>query len=228
MSKKKLDKNLTYKLVIAFLSLILAFLGFSQVKLRSIKPATKYQVINVIDGDTFVINQSQRVRLLAIEAPEEDLCLGKESKEYLESLIKDKQVILEEIAADKWGRIIALAYVNDTLVNEAIIKKGLAEYDGHKNSMADTLRQAEAEAKLNKLGIFSSKCTQTNNPENHNCIIKGNVRDNKKFYSFPGCSNYARTIIELHDGDQWFCSEAEAKKAGFTKSKNCYGKSFEK
>ena len=223
---QNLPKNITYKLIIAILSLLLGYLGINQLKLLNIKPAVEYQVLNVLDGDTFVINQSQRVRLLGIEAPEEEYCLGKESKAYLESLVKDKKVTLEEVAADKWGRIIALAYVGDTLINEAVIKQGMAEYDRHKNSRADLLKQAEAEAKLEKIGIFSTKCTQPENLEDPNCSIKGNKRDNKKLYSFQGCSNYQRTVIELHKGDEWFCSEKEAQKHGFKKSGNCYDKSF--
>lgn len=37
----------------------------------------------------------------------------------------------------------------------------------------------------------------------------------------PHCSEYNRTVIELHLGEEWFCSEKEASKAGYTKSKNC-------
>lgn len=226
MPKKKINRTNIYKTITAILSLILGYLGFNQIKLQSIKPAFEYQVLSILDGDTFVINQSQRLRLLGIEAPEEEYCLGKESKAYLESLVKDQKVTLEEVGADKYGRVIALAYIGNTLINEAVIQEGMAEYDGHKNSRADLLKQAEAEAKLNKVGIFSTKCTQPENFEDSNCSIKGNKRDNKKLYSFQGCSNYQRTIMELYKGDQWFCSEAKAKKAGFKKSGNCYGKSF--
>ena len=226
MSKKKSNHHQLYRIVITILLLLLSYFGYKNFHLSQVKPATGYQVINILDGDTIVINQSQRIRLLGIEAPDEDLCLGKESKEFLESLVKDKPVTLEEVAADRYGRVIALVYQDNTLINQAMINQGLAEYDGHKNSKADLLKQAEAEAKLNKVGIFSNQCTQPENFDNPECIIKGNQREKNKLYSFPGCSNYARTIIELHKGDQWFCSEKEAKKAGFKKSGNCYDKSF--
>jgi len=43
-------------------------------------------------------------------------------------------------------------------------------------------------------------------------------------YSYPGCTNYNRTVVDLWQDDQWFCSEAEALKAGYTRSGDCQNK----
>ena len=53
--------------------------------------------------------------------------------------------------------------------------------------------------------------------------IKGNIgkHDRFKYYHLPECAEYNRTIVELHLGEEWFCNESEAQKAGYTKSKNC-------
>lgn len=53
--------------------------------------------------------------------------------------------------------------------------------------------------------------------------IKGNIDDNiqKKTYYLPTCNNYSQVVIDLSTDDQWFCTEQEALKAGFTKSKTC-------
>jgi len=67
------------------------------------------------------------------------------------------------------------------------------------------------------------------NLDNPECNIKGNINRNTKakFYHFPGCSTYSPAIVEKFNGDQWFCTEEEAQKAGFTKSGGCFGKKYE-
>jgi len=37
----------------------------------------------------------------------------------------------------------------------------------------------------------------------------------------PECDRYTLTVVEKYKGEDWFCTEAEAKKAGYVKSKNC-------
>ncbi|MCX6816729.1 MAG: hypothetical protein NTZ93_02610 [Candidatus Beckwithbacteria bacterium] len=89
---------------------------------------------------------------------------------------------------------------------------------------------ATKKARAAKLGVFSELCTQRFNPENSDCQIKGNIKLNsadisqnsgEMTYYFPGCGYYNKVDVQLHNGDSWFCTEAEARKAGFTKAKNC-------
>jgi hypothetical protein len=56
------------------------------------------------------------------------------------------------------------------------------------------------------------------------CIIKGNISADKKkekIYHMPGCPNYNQTVITASAGERMFCTEAEAKNAGWRKSLNC-------
>lgn len=51
------------------------------------------------------------------------------------------------------------------------------------------------------------------------CDIKGNVtRDGGRVYHVPGGRFYASTQIDPANGERWFCSEAEAREAGWRKS----------
>ena len=51
------------------------------------------------------------------------------------------------------------------------------------------------------------------------CDIKGNVNsDGDKIYHRPGMSAYNNTKVKPEEGDRWFCTEAEAKAAGFRKA----------
>ncbi len=52
------------------------------------------------------------------------------------------------------------------------------------------------------------------------CNIKGNisVSTGKKLYHVPGMEDYDSTVIDRLKGEKWFCSEAEAREAGWRKA----------
>lgn len=47
------------------------------------------------------------------------------------------------------------------------------------------------------------------------CDIKGNISSNGRIYHRPGGAHYARTQIDESRGERWFCSEEEARAAGW-------------
>lgn len=53
------------------------------------------------------------------------------------------------------------------------------------------------------------------------CNIKGNISINtgERIYHVPGQKFYPQTRISSEYGERWFCTEAEARKAGWRKSK---------
>jgi hypothetical protein len=53
------------------------------------------------------------------------------------------------------------------------------------------------------------------------CDIKGNVsvETGERIYHVPGQKFYERTVITEAKGERWFCSEAEARAAGWRKSR---------
>jgi hypothetical protein len=52
------------------------------------------------------------------------------------------------------------------------------------------------------------------------CLIKGNVNfnDGEKIYHLPGQVYYNETVIDPRYGERWFCTEDEARAAGWRKS----------
>ena len=50
-------------------------------------------------------------------------------------------------------------------------------------------------------------------------MIKGNISGNGRIYHMPGQYDYARTRINTGKGERWFCSEAEARAAGWRAAK---------
>lgn len=199
---------------------ILAGAGLMNVNRRPI--ITTETVVEVVDGDTFFIENRQPIRLKGLDAPELENCLGKESKKALEQLILNKQVLLKEPIVDPYKRIIALVYIDGKSVNEYMIKNGFAYYRSATTLELPNLKAANDYAREHKIGILSAACYQKDPPD-PKCPIKGNFDDNsdKKVYFLPGCSYYDATVIMRFRGEQWFCSEAEALKAGFEKSKYC-------
>jgi len=182
----------------------------------------------VADGDTLILKSGVTVRLVNIEAPELEFCGGPEAKKRLEELVLGKVVELETVSADMYHRPVVLVTVGNKFVNEMMLKEGLARYDGSPSPKREVLKKAYDFAFEKKIGIFSSMCRQEE-PEDPKCLIKGNIRieNNKKYYFFPGCSEYERTIVEKDIGESWFCSEKEAGKAGFSKAANCFGKKYQ-
>lgn len=97
-------------------------------------------VTKVIDGDTFWTDDGSekgiKIRLIGVDAPESRNVFkkvvgyfGKESKQYMTSLIGGKKVRLEYDVdhLDQYGRTLAYVYLQDgTFVNAELVKEGYA------------------------------------------------------------------------------------------------------
>ena len=86
------------------------------------------KVTRVVDGDTVDVDidlgfgmtyRKQRVRLMGIDTPEsrtrdlEEKFYGKQSKYFLESLLKDRKVQLVSHDKGKFGRILGELFIDD-------------------------------------------------------------------------------------------------------------------
>ena len=70
--------------------------------------------------------------------------------------------------------------------------------------------------------IFPRGNTPCRNPAHKpsDDAIKGNIgRDGSRIYQVPGGQFYERTRIDTSRGERWFCSEGEARAAGWRKSR---------
>lgn len=93
---------------------------------------TENTVIEVIDGDTFILASREKVRLICIDAPEINSDAGLESKNFLEKLILGKEVRLEKDISDKdqYDRLLRYVYVDsngeEIFVNKELVKRSYA------------------------------------------------------------------------------------------------------
>lgn len=216
--KKNIFKR--HKLAAIAAGTILLVAGSIGVVKRAVNPGEI--VTAVIDGDSFKIENDQTIRLLSLDAPAIEYCYGKESKDFLTKKILGKKVILKELKTDQYGRVMAMIYLNGENINEFMIKNGLAIHLWDSSTQLKILGQANDFAREERLGIFSPDCYQTE-PSNPKCAIKGNIihGTNAKEYTMPSCDRYALTVIEKYKGESWFCTESQAKEAGYVKSTNC-------
>ena len=117
-------------------------------------------VAKVVDGDTLVINGT-RIRLEGIDAPEAgQTCkrrllgawaCGTEATNALAHLVQDKQVRCEPRGLDKYGRTLAVCFLDQQDVNAWMVRQGLAwAFIKYSTSYV----KEETEAKSLRIGVW--------------------------------------------------------------------------
>ena len=124
-------------------------------------------VARVVDGDTVVLEDGQKVRLLGIDTPETkhpDRPVekgGEEAKNYLKKRVEGKMCVLEYTLNDQYDvydRLLALIYEDGGLVNAELVKKGLAYASPNKYmSRTKEFLVLENIAKKFKKGIWETE-----------------------------------------------------------------------
>jgi micrococcal nuclease len=122
-------------------------------------------VTGVIDGDTIIIADGQRVRYLGIDTPERgkdgpDEFLAREAYLFNRNLVLHKKVrlVYGPERRDRFERVLAYVFLdNDLFINGEIVKNGLAHvlYHGPWMERFDDLLQWQREAIQNSRGIWS-------------------------------------------------------------------------
>ena len=85
---------------------------------------TKKKVKSIIDGDTFITQDGERIRLQNVHAPEKGERGALKARQDLRKLISRQQVGIETVARDSYGRIVAKVKVGNKSVNKAMREKG--------------------------------------------------------------------------------------------------------
>lgn len=68
--------------------------------------------------------------------------------------------------------------------------------------------------------IFAAGAVSASAQDNRTCNIKGNVStQGERIYHVPGQKYYNDTRISPSHGERWFCSEEEARAAGWRRSR---------
>lgn len=117
------------------------------------------RVVGITDGDTFTaINRdSLRIyfRLLGVDAPERGQDYYNRAKQALSDLIFGKDIVVDVVKTEKWGRYLARAYTPDGKdVSLLMLEKGLAWYYEDRKPIAEYDAACER-AKAGKVGLWS-------------------------------------------------------------------------
>lgn len=122
------------------------------------------KVIKVTDGDTVNVltsdNQTHKIRLSGIDAPEKNQAFGNQSKQALADDIDGKVVTVEYNKLDKYQRVVGKIMMNGQDVNLRQIQRGLAwhykKYEKEQD-VEDRSIYADAEylAQRDKLGLWA-------------------------------------------------------------------------
>ena len=81
------------------------------------------------DGDTCTTIDGEKIRLACINTPElkgkrADTIPAKEARDFLNTLVMNKEVYIKRITKDRYERTVAELYINDLNIQEIIVKKG--------------------------------------------------------------------------------------------------------
>jgi micrococcal nuclease len=129
----------------------------------------EYEVERVVDGDTLLLRNHQRVRLQGIDCPEvaheghpEVDPWGPEATTFTQVFIRDAhgrvRLEIDGEARDHYDRWLAFVYDGDRLLNDELVRAGLARaklnYD-FSQAKKDELRAAQLEAQRAARGLWS-------------------------------------------------------------------------
>lgn len=123
-------------------------------------------VHQVIDGDTFEIEDRERIRLDGIDSPEyrpwdnEVQFYGKEASAFAKELLRARKVrLVQDLKKrDKYGRTLAYAFLQDgRFVNQVLVEKGYAraKYYPPNGRYYFVLKFAQDKARKSKKGLWT-------------------------------------------------------------------------
>lgn len=130
----------------------------------------QYFVERVVDGDTFVLADGKKVRLIGVDTPESKKpgtpveCFAIEASNFLQELIEGKWVRLERDVSDtdRYGRLLRYVYIDtggsEVFVNAHLVKNGYASATSFSPDIAyeDIFRQLEKNARNAGVGLWAS------------------------------------------------------------------------
>ena len=185
----------------------------------------------LVDGDTIEV-RGQMVRLFGIDAPETaQTCeasgrrypCGKLAAETLSKLIAGRTVQCEGTERDRYERLIGWCRAGGTDLNREMVRLGWAVAF---RQFTDVFLEEELDAAKAARGLWrgqferptlfrAARWAAAEQKSPNGCPIKGNISDRGRIYHTPWSRHYSRTRINTRRGERWFCTEAEAIRAGW-------------
>ena len=190
------------------------------------------RVDHVADGDTLSLSADDgrvRVRLFEIDAPEHDQPGSSEARAALARKVDGKYVRIDIQTVDDYGRVVGKVWLGERDINRELVREGHAWV--YRHYLEDrSLLDDEAAARQAERGLWrlpepmapwewrregrQRAAARASDPGD--CVIKGNInRRGDRIYHQPGDDAYEQTRIDTSRDERWFCSAAEAERAGW-------------
>lgn len=197
-------------------------------------------IVRVVDADTWDVGDI-RVRIHGIDAPEKgQMCerpdgtrwdCGRWAAAEAERRFGGRQADCETLDMDlRYNRVVARCVVGDQDAGRAMVTDGLAvafrryswDYDLEEKSaaVAGTGIHAGRFERPSAVRAGRAMAGAAHTQSVSGCAIKGNLSSSgERIYHVPGQHDYDRTRISPRKGERWFCSEAEARAAGWRRAR---------
>lgn len=196
--------------------------------------------VSVVDGDTLELH-GEHIRMVGIDAPEssqtcrnakgEAWRCGQKASFALADAIAVSTVTCTGDEHDRYGRLLALCRVGDVDLSSWMVRHGWAMAFVR---YSEAYVKEEAQARGDRVGIWAGAFVPPwdwrrgvtlveaapAKAASGRCTIKGNIstRSGERIYHLPGGPWYDRTKISEGRGERWFCSEQEARAAGWRRA----------
>lgn len=187
--------------------------------------------LRVIDGDTFVV-AGTRIRLVGVDAPETDqtcttatgagYACGAWVSQTVRAAWQGRRATCAPTGTDRYGRTLATCRIGGGDLGAALVRRGLAfAYRAYSSAyVGEELAARRAGAGIWAYRIESPSAWRAAErreaaPSPGACAIKGNISSRGRIYHLPGSRAYAATRINTAHGERWFCTQTEARDAGW-------------
>ena len=92
----------------------------------------KVLINNCYDGDTCTTFKGETIRLACIDTPElkgkkKDEIPAKEARDFLNTVLSNKEVNIRRITTDRYGRTVAELFSGDINIQKLLVDKGHAQ-----------------------------------------------------------------------------------------------------
>ncbi len=152
-------------IALTFLTLFLSLFCFSSYSFSAALPDDKgiFSVTYVIDGDTVVLKNGDKVRYLGINTPERNEFFYKQARNFNIKMLAGKKIRLEicpEQKRDKYGRLLATVFADGVNVCRELVKGGFARVLSIPPCAKDKHREYSALQKsaiLQKVGLWKGE-----------------------------------------------------------------------
>jgi micrococcal nuclease len=158
-------------LLVAGLILVRLLQPLEQPDTSVYEPESLHLVKRAVDGDTLLLDDGVRVRLLGVDTPEtkrEDLPvdpLGLEAAEFTQAHTAGKQVRLKYDLErrDRFHRVLAYVFVDEWFLNEELIRAGYSRAQTqhpYSQAMKRRFLAAEEAARAAGRGLWAEKARE--------------------------------------------------------------------